>query len=486
MLDDQTLKRLSDGIARLPDVRALVIGDIIVDRYIDGQVGRISPEAPVPVVLHSAERHTLGGAANVALHFVDYGGKAVLIGLCGVDANAGLLRELASEAGLGLDLVPDPQRRTTLKTRILSQNQQMIRLDEETVGAPDPVIAARLIEAATAHLAEVDVVILSDYAKGVLEGGVAEAVIAAALTAGKPVFVDPKTNDFNRYRGASLVSPNRKEIAAATGIAANDDESAEAACREALRRFDIAAILLTRSEQGMTLLPRHGDVFHVHTHAREVFDVSGAGDTAIATLAAGVATGLALPDAVRLGNAAAGVVVGKHGTATLSADELCQALHLDHPHRPVSLAHALDQVRRWRAQGRSIGFTNGVFDLLHGGHLNSLEQAAARCDVLIVGVNSDASTKRLKGSTRPIQDEHTRARLIACLDFCDLAIIFEDDTPARLIEAIVPDILFKGADYAHSVVVGADVVIAHGGEVVLLPLVEGVSTTATVARMKKA
>ncbi|WP_376802016.1 D-glycero-beta-D-manno-heptose-7-phosphate kinase [Candidatus Raskinella chloraquaticus] len=484
MLDDNSLRLLATGLDRLGAVRALVIGDMIVDRYVDGHVARISPEAPVPVVLATGERHALGGAANVALHFVAYGGSATLLGLCGDDANAALLRRLAQEAGLAVEAIADPARRTTLKTRILSQHQQMIRIDEETTGAPTAAIAQSLIEAAARHLAVVDVVILSDYGKGVLEGKVAEAVITAAIAAGKPVFVDPKTDDFNRYRGASLVSPNRKEILAATGIAANDDASAERACRAALERFDIAAILLTRSEQGMTLLKRGGQAFHVHALARQVFDVSGAGDTAIATVAAGVASGLPLELAVHLGNAAAGIVVAKPGTATLSVGELRHALHLDQSHRPQALTAALDRVRIWRAQGLVIGFTNGVFDLLHGGHLNSLEQAAAQCDVLIVGVNSDASTRRLKGPTRPVQDEQTRARLIACLDFCDLSIVFDEDTPARLIEALLPDRLFKGADYAGRHVVGADVVTANGGKVVLLPLVEGVSTSATVKRIQ--
>lgn len=483
MLSDTSRQAFETALTRLDNVRALVLGDIILDRYVIGEVARISPEAPVPVLLQKRQRATLGGAGNVALHFGALGASAVLIGLAGEDAPADEIERLARVVGLDTYVVRDAGRTTTVKTRILANNQQMIRIDEETPHVVSGAARAALLAAVERHIEGVDVVVLSDYAKGVLGGGLAADVIAIARRAGKRVFVDPKMTDFNAYRGASLVKPNLKEIGAALGTTPRDDDAAAAACRSALDRFDIAAILLTRSDQGMTLLERGGLPVHVRAEARQVFDVSGAGDTAIATIAAGVGAGLSLADATRLGNAAAGVVVGKAGTATVSRHELRHALGLDHPHTPVSRDAAREFARAWRAEGKVIGFTNGVFDLLHSGHLQSLEQAAALCDVLVVGVNSDMSVKRLKGPGRPVQDEVTRARLLACLDFCDLVTIFDEDTPADLIAAIEPDVLVKGGDYREHEVVGADFVKARGGRVVLLPLLPGVSTTSTVARL---
>jgi D-beta-D-heptose 7-phosphate kinase/D-beta-D-heptose 1-phosphate adenosyltransferase len=484
-IDD--IAEIETALTRLAGVRALVVGDVILDRYLTGEVARISPEAPVPVLKRSGGSAALGGAGNVARHFTAYGGSAVLVGLVGVDDAAGELRRLAEAEGLTVDLVVDPSRPTTVKTRVLAQGQQMLRIDEEAAHPAEGAMRAQLRAAVARRLADCDVVVVSDYAKGVLTGGIAAELVALGRAAGKPVFVDPKLADFDAYRGASVVSPNAKELAEAVGLRAGDDASAEAACRLALERFSIDAILLTRSEKGMTLLERGAAApVHVPAQALKVFDVSGAGDTSIATLAAGVATGLPLAAAMRLANAAAGVVVGKPGTALPTLIELRHALGLDNLHRPVGRAEAAALAEAWRREGKRIGFTNGVFDLLHGGHLQSLEQASRRCDALVVGVNADASVRRLKGPARPIQDETTRARVLACLDFCDLVVVFEEDTPAELIAAIQPDILFKGADYRADQVVGADIVTARGGEVVLLPLVPDTSTTATVARIRAA
>lgn len=470
---------------RLSGVRALVIGDVVLDRYIVGEVGRISPEAPVPVLLQTDRRAVLGGAANVARHFTAFGGAAVLVGLIGVDAAAGEIGRLAAEAGVDADLVADTTRITTVKTRVLAKNQQMARIDEETPHVASGDVRARLLAAVAAHVADVDVVVLSDYAKGALSGGVAAEIVALARQAGRPVFVDPKTEDFNDYAGATLVCPNVRELAVAAGLRAADDATATEACRRALARFDVGAVLLTRSEQGMTLLAREGEPLHVRARAVSVFDVSGAGDTAIAVVAAGVAAGLSLPDAVHFGNAAAGIVVGKSGTATVSPLELKRFLGITALNKPMSRSDTCELVAAWRAEGQVIGFTNGVFDLLHSGHIQSLEQAAEHCDVLIVGVNSDASVKRLKGPGRPIQDERTRARVLAALDVVDVATIFSEDTPRELITAIEPDVIFKGQDYREDQVVGADLVKARGGRVVLLPLVEGVSTSSTLERVKR-
>lgn len=483
MVRSETLNAMERAIARLPGVRALVVGDVILDRYLVGDVARISPEAPVPVLRQTSCRTALGGAANVALHFTAFGGQAVLVGLTGTDTAAGELAALAVESGIDPALVRDPTRATTVKSRVVAQNQQMLRIDEETVAPAREPARSELLRHVDMHVADCDVVIVSDYAKGALAEGLAADVIACARAAGKQAFADPKSADFNAYRGASLICPNVRELEAAVHVRAVDDASAAHACRLALDAFEIDAILLTRSEQGMTLLERGGEPLHVRAQALQVFDVSGAGDTSIATVAAGMAAGLSLPDAVRLGNAAAGVVVGKAGTATLSVLELKRAAGLDPLHRPVTRDEAAEVVRGWRAEGRTVGFTNGVFDLIHSGHLESLEQAARHCDMLVVGVNADASVKRLKGPSRPVQDQFTRARLLASLDFCDLVVIFDEDTPIALIEALQPDVLFKGADYREDQVVGGDIVKARGGRVVLLPLIAGVSTTATLARI---
>jgi D-beta-D-heptose 7-phosphate kinase/D-beta-D-heptose 1-phosphate adenosyltransferase len=485
MYSPETLVAFERAMERLSGVRALVVGDVVLDRYVAGEVQRISPEAPVPVLLQTERRAVLGGAANVARHFTAFGGSAVLVGLIGVDAAAGEIGRLATEAGLTADLVADTARMTTVKTRVLARNQQMMRIDEETPHVAAGDVRARLLAAVESHLGEVDVVVMSDYAKGTLGGGVAATVAALARAAKRPVFADPKTEDFDAYKGATLVCPNVKELAAAVGLRAVDDATAGEACRRALDRFDIEAVLVTRSEQGMTLLQRGAAPLHVRTRAVSVFDVSGAGDTAIAVVAAGVAAGLSLPDAVHFGNAAAGIVVGKSGTATVSPLELKRSLGLTSLHKPMSRSDTRELVAAWRAEGQVIGFTNGVFDLLHSGHIQSLEQAAEHCDILVVGVNSDASVKRLKGPSRPIQDETTRARVLAALDVVDVATIFSEDTPRELIAAIEPDVIFKGQDYREDQVVGADLVKARGGRVVLLPLVEGVSTSSTVERVKR-
>lgn len=467
-----------------------VIGDVMVDRYIVGSVNRISPEAPVPVLVHGAERIVPGGAANVAANAAALGAPVLLVGLVGADAEAAqLAAALATHPGIDLaGLVADTTRPTITKTRVMSGRQQIVRIDAEVVAPPAEETVARLVAAAEAAVAQSAVVVLSDYAKGVLSDRVIAAAIAAARAAGVPVIVDPKRRTFEAYAGASLVTPNRLELAAATGLRDATDAEAAAAAAAAGAQFG-GDVLVTRAEKGMTLWRRDGRVLHVPAQAREVFDVSGAGDTALAALAVSLASGHTLETSVYFANAAAAVAVGKIGTAVVTRAELNAALDASVPEGAepgalVDTARAAAIIAGWQAAGARVVFTNGCFDLVHPGHVCLLEAAAREGDRLVVALNTDASVRRLKGETRPVQDEAARARVIGALRCVDLVVLFEEDTPLELITALGPDVLVKGADYREDQVVGADVVKARGGRVALVPLVAGRSTSALVAKAR--
>lgn len=472
--------------------RILCIGDLMLDRFYYGQIDRISPEAPVPVVRHAETRSMLGGVGNVARNIASLGGEAVLLALTGDDLNGRLLAQLIAEAPRIADQTIRSRIRPTIcKTRIIAGHQHVVRLDEELaepVGAADSAaLCARIGQAIEGCHA----VILSDYAKGVLAEAVVRAAIAAARVRGLPVFVDPKRSDFAFYHGATVLTPNLKELRAAAQEPAGTDAEIAAAAARLIRAAGAAAMVVTRSERGMMLVRADGSHDSVPAQAQEVFDVSGAGDTVIAVLALAHAAGYALDQAMRLANAAAGVVVGKLGTATLDLAELAAAL--DRSEEPggeasgaggkvMGLAEARAMVARWRRRGLTVGFTNGCFDILHRGHVASLRAARARCDRLVVALNGDASVRRLKGPQRPINPLEDRAEVMAALEPVDLVVSFDEDTPLEVITALQPDRLFKGADYTGKEVVGAEVVLARGGKVELLDLVPGRSTTAIIAR----
>lgn len=353
-----------------------------------------------------------------------------------------------------------------------------------------PETAVALIAATEDALDGIEVLVLSDYAKGALGPTTVCSLIQTAQRAGCRVIVDPKMRDFNVYSGASLITPNRGELIAATGISASTDAEMEQACKQVLAKHDIAAVLATRGAEGMTLATREGDVHHLPANAREVYDVSGAGDTVVAVLSAALAAGVDLIEAAHLANLAACIVVGKVGTAVVRPEELIHAVHEEHrteaEKKIVSLETALEHVVAWRRTGLRVGFTNGCFDLLHPGHLSLLRQARAACDRLIVALNSDTSIKRLKGEGRPVQSESARAAVLASLVDVDRVAIFVEDTPVALIKAIRPDLLVKGADYGREAVVGGDIVEGYGGKVLLADLVPGHSTTATIRRLSEA
>jgi len=474
-------------VEQLAEARVLCIGDVILDRFITGEVERISPEAPIPVLRIAKETTMLGGAGNVLRNITTLGGQVHFISVLGDDdAGKNVTAMVGEHAGAGSNLLRDPARETAIKTRFLAGNQQMLRADKETLLDISDALADQMLEIVERELSSCGAMMLSDYGKGVLTNNVLERLIDTCEKAGVPVVVDPKGTEYSCYKGATLVTPNRKELEQATGLPTHTNEEVVAAARHLIDTTGVKAVLATRSADGMSLVTAD-HVDHLPAEAREVFDVSGAGDTVAATISAALSIGADMKDAAALANTAAGIVVGKFGTATVYMAELIGSLH----HQSVSEAEAkvrtdqetAERVAIWRRQGLKVGFTNGCFDLLHPGHLALLNQAKEACDRLIVGLNTDASVKRLKGPSRPLQSETARAQVLASLAGVDAVVLFDDETPLRLIEMLLPDVLVKGADYTEDTVVGADVVKQNGGRIVLAKLADGFSTTATVDRM---
>ncbi|WP_073132231.1 bifunctional D-glycero-beta-D-manno-heptose-7-phosphate kinase/D-glycero-beta-D-manno-heptose 1-phosphate adenylyltransferase HldE [Roseomonas rosea] len=472
--------------------RILCLGDVMLDRFHYGRIDRISPEAPVPVVRMADSRAMLGGAGNVARNIASLGGEAVLVGVVGQDAAGRELAGLiAGTPGLTDATVASATRPTIAKTRIIAGHQHVVRLDEEVTGPITDADAAAIRARVEALLPGCHALVLSDYAKGLLRADVVRHAIDAARRLGLPVLVDPKRSDFGFYAGATVLTPNLKELRAAAQGPADTEEELAAAARALLGPARADAILVTRSEKGMLLVEAEGGTHTVRAHAKEVFDVSGAGDTVIAVMALAVAAGFPLPRAMRIANAAAGVVVGKLGTATLDMGELTAAMDAETP-EPADIAgkivssaeQAIPVLDAWRRRGLEIGFTNGCFDILHRGHVTMLQAARAACDRLVVALNTDDSVRRLKGDGRPVNALEDRLAVIAALQSVDLVLAFGEDTPLELITRLQPDVLFKGADYRPEEVVGGDVVQARGGRVALIDLVPGRSTTGIIARSR--
>ncbi|HWL81269.1 MAG TPA: D-glycero-beta-D-manno-heptose-7-phosphate kinase [Roseomonas sp.] len=477
---------LIEGVRQLKRGTVLVVGDAMLDRYVYGHVSRISPEAPVPVLAVERELAMPGGAGNVVRNLTALGTAVAFLSVVGDDqAGSDLTGLIGGQPGVEPWLLVQGGRATTTKTRFIANGQQMLRADHEIIRPIHQRLADRLVRIATDTVAATSVMVLSDYRKGVLAADTPERLIAAAKAAGRRVLVDPKGRDFSRYAGADIITPNRAELGLASGMPVETDAEIVAAARALQQRHGFGAVLVTRSEDGMTLLQGE-ELHHFPAEAPEVHDVSGAGDTVVAVLAAGYAAGLSLPLAARLANIAAGIVVGKVGTAVAREADLLEALTPERGalRKVVRRAAAAEQVERWRQRGYRVGFTNGCFDLLHPGHVHLLEQARSWCDRLVVGVNADSSVARLKGPTRPIQPEAARAAVLASLATVDLVTIFEEDTPVELIRLLRPDVLVKGADYTVDQVVGADLLQDWGGVVKLAELLPGNSTTATVARMR--
>ena len=481
------LNDLQEVLAATAGVRVACVGDLMVDRFVYGEVGRVSPEAPIPVLARTRELIMLGGSGNVARNVAALGGEAALVGVIGGDSEGhGALRLVEGEGGVEGFLVVDASRPTTLKTRYVSGGQQLLRVDLEEARPVSGDVEQRLIRTIRDVAEGAGVILLSDYGKGV----VTPAVIAACrevAKAGGQVIVDSKARSFARYGAVHIVKPNAAELAYATDMPAETDGEVEAALTRALELCEAQSVIVTRAARGISLAERGRPVRHFRSTPREVFDASGAGDTTLAALGLALAAGASAENAIGFAQLASGVAVGKVGTATVSPDELVEAAlsaHFAPAEAKVATIQRLQtEVARWRAKGLKVGFTNGCFDILHRGHVAYLAQARTWCDRLIVGVNSDRSVRALKGEGRPVNELESRALVLAGLGSVDLVAPFDDDTPLRLIEAARPDVLIKGADYTEDQVVGGDLVRGWGGEVRLAPLVEGYSTTTAIARM---
>jgi D-beta-D-heptose 7-phosphate kinase/D-beta-D-heptose 1-phosphate adenosyltransferase len=459
----------------------LIVGDVMLDRYWTGSTGRISPEAPVPVVKVENNEERPGGAANVAMNIAALGGTAHLIGMTGVDEPAQALSDKLTTLNVNCDFIALKEYPTITKLRVLSRGQQLIRLDfEDGFHDVEPEAVLSRIETS---LPKVSAMILSDYAKGALEHS--RLMIAQAREAGIPVFIDPKGADFERYRGATLLTPNMSEFEDVVGKVKDEQELVEKGL-EIIEKYDFEALLVTRSEHGMSLLRRGQEPLHLPTLAKEVFDVTGAGDTVISVLAASVAAGKPLDQACALANAAAGVVVGKLGTSTLSTIELAEAIHggQDTGFGVIGEEQLIVAVKDARARGEKVVMTNGCFDILHAGHVSYLNEAAKLGDRLIVAVNSDSSVQGLKGPGRPVNPEDRRMAVLAGLGAVDWVVDFSEQTPQRLISNVLPSLLVKGGDYKPEEIAGGTEVIAAGGEVKVLNFEDGCSTSEIIEAIR--
>ena len=479
------LSELQGLIERAAGARVLCVGDLMVDRYVYGEVERISPEAPIPVLRSARESAMLGAAGNVARNVAALGARVDLVGLVGDDSEAdALARLIETEGRIDGHLIVERGRKTTVKTRFVAAGQQLLRLDAEDTGAPDRKSLKGLAEMVADCASSAAAVLISDYAKGV----VGPELVAAARSAGVPVIVDPKGRSFAKYGPVDVIKPNARELSLTTELPCETDAEVERALQAALDGCEAKAILVTRAGRGMSVAERGKPVVHLHGVARQVFDVSGAGDTVLAALGVALAAGATLTEAAELAILASGVVVGKVGTAVVTPEELIEAEMSSRlapaEAKVTTLDGALRQVERWRAEGLKVGFTNGCFDILHKGHVAYLGQARAACDRLIVALNTDASVRALKGEGRPVNDLESRTLVLAGLASVDLVTPFDAPTPIVLIEAIRPDVLIKGADYTVEGVVGHEVVERYGGRVYLAPIVEGYSTTAAIGRMQ--
>lgn len=484
-----TPQALTRHLDRLGETQILCVGDLMLDRFMYGTVERISPEAPIPVFTQQSESSMLGGAGNVVRNLLSLGAHAAFAAVIGDDAVGTKLTKLVGEEKNLLPyLLSERGRISTKKTRYVAGSQQLLRSDHETAAPIREETQARMQDIILQELPSYHAVILSDYGKGVLTPSLCRAVIDAANAAGIPVFVDPKQRDVSVYAGATVLSPNARELALACGVDRfADDAALIAAARDLALQHRFRYVLVTRGEHGMTLVDAEGLIQHVDATAVEVFDVSGAGDTVIATLAATHAAGATMKEAAELANLAAGVVVSRLGTAVVYRTDLTTALYA---HRAVSLQQkilplptAQDMVANWKRDGLSVGFTNGCFDIMHAGHISLLLDAARRCDKLLLGLNTDASVRGLKGPTRPVNAEMDRAQILAALSMVDGVILFDEETPLSLIRALEPDVLMKGADYTKEQVVGWELVESYGGRVELIPLKDGYSTTGIIRKM---
>jgi D-beta-D-heptose 7-phosphate kinase/D-beta-D-heptose 1-phosphate adenosyltransferase len=466
-------------------VAAVVVGDLMLDETWTGDVSRVAPEAPVPLLNLAAMSRRAGGAGNVVENLVALGAKPTALGAVGPgEEGAWLARRLTTLPGGRGTVVVDPRRTTPVKRRMVAEGRQLLRVDEEIAAGLSPDAERELLAAGLRAIDEADVLLVSDYAKGTLTPALLAGLLAAAKKKGIPALVDPKGRDYGRYRGATLVTPNRKELETVAGETARDAAAVAALGARLRDELELDALLVKLSEEGMLLLPRGGEPRFIRARAREVFDVTGAGDTVLAALGVALGAGLGLEAAAEIANRAAGCAVARVGTAPVHWADLLDGLVAAPEEKLLDRAHLAAVCATLRRAHRRVVFTNGCFDLLHPGHIRLLTEARREGDFLVVGLNSDASVRRLKGEGRPILGERDRAQVLGGLDAVDFVVVFDEETPEALIESVRPDVLVKGGDYTEETVVGAPFVRSYGGRVALVPLVAGNSTSAVVTRMR--
>ena len=475
---------------KIGQLKILVVGDVMVDEYIYGNVSRVSPEAPVPIIATTGRKAVLGGAANVAAGISALGAAVTLSGAVGKDAGAGELRDIAAKLGIDFIGITSGNRKTTVKTRIVGNGRQIVRYDNETIAQLSEAEEAKLLQKIQSAISGVDIVVISDYAKGVCSDNVCRAVVQMSKQANKAVVADTKKSDWSRFSGAEIIVPNFEEFKSAlSALKIQNIDNTEADivryAGDLAAKYDISGILVTRSQHGMTYVTRDNSYCTVNAAVREVYDVSGAGDTVVAFLAVFLALGETMENTISIANTGAGISVGKPGTYAVTYDDIAALYAKARKSKLYTLADLEISLTLWREGGRKIVFTNGCFDVLHSGHISLLTNAKNDGELLIVGLNSDSSVRRLKGKTRPVCAELERATVLAALEAVDAVVIFDEDTPLALIQKLKPDVLVKGGDYTESTVVGADYVKSYGGKIALAPLLPGKSTTSIFKKIKR-
>lgn len=482
-----TRQEIEEFVLSFRQSQVLVLGDLILDEYLWGQTERISPEAPVQVVDIDREEIRLGGAGNVVHNLLALGAQVSVAGAVGDDSNGRELLQALNRMGVGVKgILTIPGRRTARKSRLIASNQQIVRIDRESREELSRSDEVALLNTVQGQLEGCQCILISDYLKGVLTPGVLQKTIELGKKHGIPVIVDPKGNDFSKYAGATLLTPNRREAHQATGIEIRSSGGVSRAGEHLLSTLKLEALVLTRSEEGMSLFQKGADELHLPTRAKEVFDVSGAGDTVLAAIGLSLACQHTLVQAVEIANLAAGVVVGKVGTSVVTGDELVQAAasgHMDSDLKIQPAARVAEILKIKADEGKTIVFTNGCFDLLHVGHVKYLQAARQLGDLLVLGLNTDRSIRALKGEKRPLIQQEERAHVLAALDCIDYVVLFDEETPLHLLETLRPDVLVKGADYSVEEVVGRELVESYGGRVELIQFVDGKSTTGLIEKI---
>jgi D-beta-D-heptose 7-phosphate kinase/D-beta-D-heptose 1-phosphate adenosyltransferase len=491
------MSNLNNLVRNFSQGRVLLIGDLILDIFVYGEVSRISPEGPIPILSATREEKMLGGAGNVFANLRALGVETDFISVVGLDSAGRKVNDKIEDAGGNVSgIIVDDERPTILKTRYLSQGQQLLRVDHEKTDMLAQHQQEEILKRATDMIGKVQVLILSDYGKGVLAPYLIKDLIKLAKKHKVPVIVDPKQKDFSVYKGATIITPNKKELSEAAGhVPVKTDDDVEVAASHVIRTAGIETVIATRSGDGISVVSKRAEMLHLKTRAQEVYDVSGAGDTVVAVIAAALAGGGSEHDAAHLANIAGGLVVAKVGTAVIRSDEILAALAKkdgtqDRIAPVMEWDAAKEQVQKWQKQGLKVGFTNGCFDIVHYGHVNYLDRARDKCDRLVMGLNHDKSVKILKGPERPINDEKARASVIGAMSSVDLVVYFgaekegEDNTPVEVVSYLKPDIFMKGGDYTIDQLPEGKAVLSYGGEVEIMPLYEGYSTTNIIEKSK--